>query len=169
VAARTRLWFVLSGGSAGELGALVRSLALRELAAVVAAQTLDARACGEILATYSRRELQISKELSTSDQRAVRAMDELASEHPGAEIAVCGPLTALQVALTTCLGLTSESVPFIKLCAGGLYAFDWPAELGISSAPVLVGADLDWLPPWTPKQARNPYPGGPGAAGTARG
>ena len=169
MAARTRLWFVLSGGSAGELGALMRSLALRELAAVVAAPTLDARACGEMLATYARRELQISKDLATSDVRAIRVLDELASEHPGAEIALCGPLAALQAALTTCLGLTSDSVPYIKLRAGGLYAFDWPAELPVSSAPVLVGADLDWLPPWTPKQARNPYPGGPGAAGTARG
>jgi len=169
VAARTRLWFVLSGGSAGELDALARGLARRDLAAVVAAQTLDARACGEILATCSRRELQISKDLSTWDDRAIRVLDELASEHPGAEIAVCGPLAALQIALTTCLGLTSESVPYIKLRAGGLYAFDWPAEPSASSAPVLVGADLDWLPPWTPKQARNPYPGGPGAAGTARG
>ena len=122
-----------------------------------------------MLATYARRELQISKDLATSDVRAIRVLDELASEHPGAEIAMCGPHTALQTALTICLGLTSGSIPYIKLRAGGLYAFDWPAELPVSSAPVLVGADLDWLPPWTPKQARNPYPGGPGAAGTARG
>jgi hypothetical protein len=169
VAARTRLWFVLSGGSAGELDALARSLVRRELAAVVAAPTLDARACGEILATCARLELQISKDLSAPDERAIRALDELASEHPGAEIAMCGPHATLRAALTICLGLTSGSIPYIKLRAGGLYAFDWPAELPVSSAPVLVGADLDWLPPWAPKQARNPYPGGPGAAGTARG
>jgi hypothetical protein len=169
VAARTRLWFVLHGGAAAELEALARALGQRELAVVVAAPDADARAYGERLAAAAQLELRIHGDLSASGELAINALDGLAREHSGAEIAVSGSLDALRAALTTCLAGGSGSAPRIHLRGGGLYAFDWPAELRVRSAPVLVGADLDWLPPWTPKQARNPYPGGPGAAGTARG
>jgi hypothetical protein len=169
VAARTRLWFVVPGGTAAQQDALARALGRRALAAVVSAPDADARACGVLLAAAAELELRVRDELCGADERALNALSGLACEHPGAEIAVAASRDVLQAALSTALGFSIGSAARVKIQPGGLCAFDWPAERTTSSAPVLAGADLDWLPPWTPKQARNPYPGGPGAAGTARG
>jgi hypothetical protein len=169
VAARARLWFVLPGEPGEQLAALARALAGRALSAVVAAADPASRGWGEQLASESRLEVRIHAGLAASGALAAAALGELAREHPGCELAIAAPAQVLRAALEACLGSEPPSPSPVTLRAGALYAFDWPAEADGASPPVLVGADLDWLPPWSSAQARNPYPGGPGAAGTARG
>lgn len=169
MAARARLWFLLPGGTSEEREALASALGQRSLAAIISAQDLASRASGERLSAVAGCALKNHSGLSASGALAVSALHEIARGHPGSEIAVAAPAGTLRAAAAACLGLELDAPLPIALRPGALFALDWPADAEGASAPVLVGADLDWLPPWSQAQARNPLPGGPGAAGTARG
>jgi hypothetical protein len=169
VAARARLWIVLAGGAGEAREAVGAVLGCRPLACVSALPDEEARAWGAELARAAGLELRLLPPLSGNAELGALALDQLAREHPGEEIAIAAGVPTVEAALAAGLGLDLDLPLPVELRPGALYAFDWPAEDQGATPPVLIGADLDWLPPWSRVQARSPYPGGPGAAGTARG
>lgn len=84
-------------------------------------------------------------------------LGDLAAEHAGANVLLVGPRELLCACAALVVG------PLARAFAARTLTVDWPVGAGI---PHLVGADLDWLPPIPAQRAR--FPGGPGAAGSAR-
>jgi len=166
----TRLWFVLGGDGCGGLAGSALALQRRPLAARACAAEPSSLATSACLSAPEGPPFAELDDLATPDAEGVlRALGDLAAGHADLEVLVVAPARALQVALSAALDLTGEPAPRISLRPGALFAFDWPTGRGEGVRPLLIGADLDWLPPWTRGRSHARYPGGPGAAGTARG
>lgn len=84
-------------------------------------------------------------------------LGELAAAHAGADVLLVGSPELLGACAALVVG------PAGRMLAAETLTVDWPVGEGI---PHLIGAALDWLPPIQVQRAR--FPGGPGAAGSAR-
>ena len=82
---------------------------------------------------------------------------ELAAAHAGDNVLLVGSRELLCACAELVVG------PAGRALAAETLTVDWPVGEGI---PHLIGADLDWLPPIPSQRAR--FPGGPGAANSAR-
>lgn len=84
-------------------------------------------------------------------------LGDLAAAHAGANVLLVGSRELLGACAALVVG------PAGRALAAETLTVDWPVGEGV---PHLIGADLDWLPPIPGQRAR--FPGGPGAAGSAR-
>lgn len=159
----SRLWLALPPEDGAPVGALLRELARRPLAALAHAADAPSRCLAELLVAHGAPRPILLPAPQTSD------LDRLAAEHPDLEIAVLGDARLLLAAAALALGLARPDPASIRPRPGSLNAFHWPTGRDPTSRPELIGLDLDWFPPWHAGQARPRFPGGPGVAGGARG
>jgi len=169
----TRLWFVLAGGDSDELDELARALGSRPLAALACAAEPSCRTvCAAVLAragpSTTDTPLEESADLGAGGQRTLTELARLARDHADREVLAVAPRAALESALRCAIGLDLQGDLPVKLRPGALFAFDWPTGQDPATRPLLLGVDLDWLPAWTRGRQHARFPGGPGAAGTAR-
>jgi len=160
---------VLPGGWTTEQEALTYALLRRPLAGLAAAPDEPSRAFCSMLASRACLPVKEHPGLNDCGVEAVQELATLAGTYADLEILVAAPAPALRAALATTLGIPFDAGIPVALRPGSLFAFDWPTGLEAHTRPILVGVDLDWLPAWERGRAHPRYPGGPGAAGTARG
>jgi hypothetical protein len=166
----TRLWFVLGDGGSDGLAGSALALRHRAMAARACAAEPSSRATARFLDAPDGAAFEERRDLAAPDSPTIlRALADLAGRHADREVLVVAPGRALEAAVAAALDLTGEPPPRVALRPGALFAFDWPTAVAQSARPLLIGADLDWLPPWTRGRQHARFPGGPGAAGTARG
>jgi hypothetical protein len=166
----TRLWFVLGGNGSDGLAGSALALRNRPVAGrACAAEPASRAAAASLVAPDAPSFVELYDLTSPDAATTLRTLDDLAARHADLEVLVVAPPAALTAALAAALDLTGEPAPRVRLRPGSLFAFDWPTGRGEGVRPLLIGADLDWLPPWTRGRTHARYPGGPGAAGTARG
>lgn len=94
-------------------------------------------------------------------------LSAIATRHAGAELLVLGAPELVRSAVAGALNRDHDS---LAIESRGLAAVDWPIDSDGEAEvrrPILVGLDLDWIPP-APSQVKTRFPGGPGSAASGR-